>query len=121
MMLNKTLKQLQFFHDLDPQIPLTTVVVFLTVAGMGGKVRQADLAACFDMSTSALSRNISILDTWSWLRRPGLGLLKAEVDLMDRRAKIITLTHKGRTLVSQLKEIANDATRDQKTGGQLAR
>ena len=38
-------------------------------------------------------------------RKPGLGLIKKEVDIADKRRSVLTLTKKGRELVSQIKNV----------------
>ena len=38
-------------------------------------------------------------------RRPGLGLIKKEVDPIDRRRSVLTLTKRGEELLTEIKEI----------------
>tara|TARA_B100001250_G_scaffold12004_1_gene10488 strand:+ start:969 stop:1379 length:411 start_codon:yes stop_codon:yes gene_type:complete len=38
-------------------------------------------------------------------RKPGLGLIKKEVDITDKRRSVLSLTPKGKDLINQLKHI----------------
>jgi DNA-binding MarR family transcriptional regulator len=101
----KLLRMMQEFRDLDPELPMQTAYVFLLVAEAGLEIRQNELLCRSGMSASALSRSISSLDKWSWLKRPGLNLVRSEPDLMDRRKRLLRLTKEGHALFRKLKEI----------------
>lgn len=98
-------KAIQIVRDQYPEMQIQTLFVLLTIADMEPKpVRQADLQVATSMTGGSLSRNVSILDDWSWQRRPGLKLVESYPDLMDRRHRLVTLTRKGKALVRQLQE-----------------
>lgn len=102
-------KAIQVVRDAYPDMPMQTLYVFLTVSEMGpGPVRQTDLLNATGMTGGSLSRNISILDEWAWTRRPGLKLVSTQVDLMDRRQRLISLTRKGKALLKAITEAMNE-------------
>lgn len=63
------------------------------------------------MTRASTSRNTDWLSKWHRLtlpngrRKPGLGLIRKEVDPTDRRRSILSLTPKGKQLIAQIKEI----------------
>lgn len=103
----KTLRIIQELRAIDPEMAIQTAYIFLMVAQVPS-IYQRELATRVDLTSSSLSRAISTLDKWSWLKKPGLHLVSSEVDLMDRRQRIIKLTKKGQDLYRKLMQIEND-------------
>ena len=63
------------------------------------------------MTRASVSRNTDWLSKQHRLilpsgkRSPGLGLIKKEVDPIDRRRSVLALTKKGEELLNQIKDI----------------
>ena len=63
------------------------------------------------MTRASTSRNTDWLSKWHRLtlpngrRKPGLGLIRKEVDESDRRRSVLSLTPKGKELIVQIKQI----------------
>ncbi len=85
----------------DDTMPVQTLSVFLGVA-QKEPISISDLATLTGLAQSSASRNVAALSEWHWLKKPGLGLVKLEVDPMELRKKLVTLTPKGKKLVEQL-------------------
>lgn len=87
----------------DATLPIHSLLLFLRVAEAdlkGEPLEGRDLAKKMKLSTSAISRNVASLGEWHRHQRPGMGLIQAVPDLMDRRRKPITLTKKGHQVIS---------------------
>jgi DNA-binding MarR family transcriptional regulator len=105
----KMTRAIRLLRDLYPEMPLQTLYVFLLVGEQdGAHVRQSELLAKAGMSDAALSRNLSSLDEWSWVRKPGLQLVETKADVMDRRQRLVSLSRKGRTLYDRLQKISEE-------------
>ena len=63
---------------------------------------QRDLRAAMSLPSSTSSRNVAALAVIDRLGKPGLSLITWEDSLEDRRAKLLRLTPKGRSLVNRL-------------------
>ena len=92
------------------EISISVLASLLFVGSRNGAHKQA-LEEDLDMTRSSSSRNTDILSKWHRLilpsgkRKPGLGLIRKEVDGSDRRRSVLTLTNKGEELITQLKDI----------------
>lgn len=86
---------------IDDTMPVQTLSVLLGVA-QKGPVSVNELATLTGLSQSATSRNAAALSDLHWLKRPGLGLVQLDVDPMELRKKLVTLTPKGQKFVDQL-------------------
>ena len=96
------LQQLEIVREIDPDLTATTLYVFAALVSRGGEMRQSDLREVTGLTHSALSRHLSLMDEWSWLKKPGLGWLETRPDLMDRRARIVKLTARGKALARRM-------------------
>ncbi|MGR8025151.1 MarR family winged helix-turn-helix transcriptional regulator, partial [Burkholderia cenocepacia] len=70
-----------------------------------------DLQTNLGMSQASCSRNVSALSEWHRLEKPGLGLIVATPDPMERRRKIVRLTDKGEQLAVSLTEAVMNPVR----------
>lgn len=90
------------FRDVYSEMPVQQMLLLIYV-GTHGEVTQKDLATALDLTTSAVSRNIATLSTLAnGIGKTGLGLITWVDHPTDRRAKLVVLTPKGRTLVASL-------------------
>jgi len=97
------------------ELPLHVLAVLLYVAshddngkGCHKQALEEDLPlitrAGSSRNTDWLSKHHRLLLP-SGRRKPGLGLIKKEVDIADKRRSVLTLTKKGRELVNQIKDV----------------
>lgn len=92
------------------EISISVLASLLFVGSRNGAHKQA-LEEDLDMSKASSSRNTDLLGKYHRLilptgkRKPGLGLVKKEVDDSDRRRSVLTLTKKGEELITKLKQI----------------
>lgn len=96
-------KAIEDFRAVDPEIPAQGVALFLYSAIYPG-CTMTDLQKHLGMTQSSCSRNVSALSEWHRLEKPGLGLVAATPDPMERRRKIVRLTEKGEQLAASLTE-----------------
>jgi DNA-binding MarR family transcriptional regulator len=87
--------------DVGEDLQLQTARVLFYVASHEG-CSVGDIAEAADMSYASASRNVAALSDWHRLRRPGLGLVEATEDPMERRRKRVVLTTKGKRTLSRL-------------------
>jgi DNA-binding MarR family transcriptional regulator len=98
----KWLAFLNLFRSLHPRIETQTISIFLTVAQYEGRT-QAEIAKMLDTTQASVSRNLALLANYSEVE---MGLVRLEESLDDRRAKIISLTPAGRSLLLQIKALS---------------
>mgnify|MGYP001362705354 CR=1 FL=1 len=97
------------------EISISVLASLLFVGSRNGAHKQA-LEEDLEMTKASSSRNTDLLGKYHRLilpsgkRKPGLGLVKKEVDDSDRRRSVLTLTKKGEELITQLKHILYGAT-----------
>tara|TARA_R100000808_G_C2133325_1_gene142088 strand:- start:1047 stop:1268 length:222 start_codon:yes stop_codon:yes gene_type:complete len=67
------------------------------------------------LSQASISRNCAALGSIHRKGLPGLGLIKTEEDIMDRKHKIVSLTPKGQNIMRLLadSEGASDFLKDE--------
>ena len=113
--IDRIFEAIEFIRKFDQdngshEISISVLASLLFVGSRNGAHKQA-LEEDLDMTRSSSSRNTDILSKWHRLilpsgkRKPGLGLIKKEVDGSDRRRSLLTLTKKGEELITQLKDI----------------
>lgn len=96
-------KAIEEFRGVDPEMPSQSAALFLYSAIYPG-CTMTDLQTNLGMSQASCSRNVSALSEWHRLEKPGLGLIVATPDPMERRRKIVRLTEKGEQLAIALTE-----------------
>jgi len=93
------------------ELPIQVLTILLYVGAHNECHKQALEEDLPGMTRSSVSRNTDWLSKQHRLilpsgkRRPGLGLIKKEVDPADRRRSTLTLTEKGEELIEQVKQI----------------
>ena len=103
----KRLEQIvEALRSVDPEMQLQQVLVFLKVINAGDEgVSTEVIRKSMDLPQSSASRAVAALSDWSYLKRPGLGLVTMKEDLMDRRSKIVKLSPKGKRLAELIKTL----------------
>jgi DNA-binding MarR family transcriptional regulator len=105
--IDKLLRTIGTFRSLDPDIPSQTIATFLVAMDHEGETI-SQLRDRLGMTTASASRNIAYLTDWHRLKRPGLNLLTADTDPMNRRTRRVFLTVKGRQLAKTVRDIMNE-------------
>ena len=103
-------KAIEEFRGVDPEMPSQSAALFLYSAIYPG-CTMTDLQTNLGMSQASCSRNVSALSEWHRLEKPGLGLIVAAPDPMERRRKIVRLTEKGEQLAIALTEAVMNPVR----------
>ncbi len=104
----KSWKLLEEFRKFDADMPIQTAAMFLVVAANEGITMKA-LGEELGISQSSCSRNVAALSKQHRLNKPGLDLVYAEEDPVERRRKIVKLTPQGRRLAQAIRGIVEDA------------
>ena len=86
---------------LDDQMQAQQIAVLLGVALRPGLTVNT-LGETVGISQSSCSRNIAALGEWHRKGIPGMGLIEAVEDPVERRRKVIFLTGKGRVIANKL-------------------
>lgn len=88
-----------------------SVLISLIYIGSRNECHKQALEEDLLLTKASASRNTDMLSKHHRLllpsgkRKPGLGLIRKEVDPGDRRRTLLTLTKKGETLFTQVKQI----------------
>ncbi len=100
-------KLIQEFASVSGEANVSAYEVFMYVATNPG-VTLKDISRALNMQSSTASRNVFLLSRDKGKGVAGLDLVVNETDPMDRRRRTITLTPKGKALVSRLAKILED-------------
>lgn len=95
-------KGLEAFAEVDPELQLQTIRVFLFVAHRS-PCNQKDIEFALGMTNSSCSRNVSYWTDRRFDRKPGKGFIARVEDPADHRYKLLTLTKRGRDFLDQLR------------------
>ena len=93
------------------ELPIQVIAIFFYVASHNNCHKQAVEEDLEFMTRASTSRNTDWLSKHHRIlmddgrRRPGLGLIKKEPDITDKRRSTLTLTEKGEELMEQVKQI----------------
>jgi DNA-binding MarR family transcriptional regulator len=85
----------------DPVMPIQMLQTFLAVARQPG-ITMHQLGEILQTSQASCSRNVAALGKWHKFGEPGLDLVEAVEDPVERRRKIMFLTPKGRARVQEV-------------------
>ena len=113
--IDKLLEAIELIRNNNPtngsqEISISVLCTLLYVGSRNECHKQA-LEEDLEMTRASTSRNTDMLSKHHRLliasgkRKPGLGLIRKEVDPTDRRRTVLTLTKKGETLFTQLKDV----------------
>ena len=106
MDVQKFARGINTLRALDPEIPMSAIVVLLETA-RHNEISHSDLAERVSLSRSSLGRALAYLGDRHWNRvgkKGGLGLVESIFDPIDLRARIARLTPKGKTFIQHLKD-----------------
>ena len=106
---------IELIRNVDPthgsnEISISVLSTLLYVGSRNECHKQA-LEEDLQMTRASTSRNTDMLSKHHRLliasgkRKPGLGLIKKEVDVSDRRRSTLTLTKKGEEMFTKIKHI----------------
>ena len=106
------IEMLETFRQVDPWIPVHTMLAFLLVAESGSKgVLQNELQERLNLSQSAMSRNVLVLSPHQGVmsgrvgEQTGLGLIEIEIPTNNRRMRRLRISPKGSKLLDKLCKI----------------
>jgi DNA-binding MarR family transcriptional regulator len=102
--LSKVWRVIEEFRKLDPELPSQTINTFMYVAMHEGCTMK-QLSEALGVAQSTMSRNVSALSKLHRLGKPGLDVVKSEIDPYERRRRIVTLTPRGRKLLAEVSSI----------------
>lgn len=85
----------------DPVMPIQMLQTFLAIARQPG-ISMQQLGAILKTSQASCSRNVAALGKWHKFGEPGLDLVEALEDPVERRRKIMFLTPKGRARAQEI-------------------
>jgi len=86
-------------EQVSTDMPLGQLQVLFALAVDGGSLYMSDIARATGLNKSSLQRHTAGLSDLSWTKKPGLGLVRIDVDPMDSRTKTVTLTSKGKLVI----------------------
>ncbi len=89
------------FRKLAPDMQAQTIYIFLLVVAHPG-ISMKELVKTTGLASSSVSRNVALLSETHIGGQPGHNLLRAYEDPMDRRTKLVELTHKGKQVYATL-------------------
>ncbi len=116
---------LEELRKLDPEMPMQTVMTFLTIARLDhdhpNGVQMKRLRELVGISQASMSRNTVSLGKGS--TRPGHKLILVREDPKHRRRKLVRLSQRGRALMIAITTKVRDAIidADRRNGDLLAR
>ncbi len=96
-------REVDVFKELDPEMQLITLQVFLYVASRG-ICTQKDLEIGLGLTNGTASRNVSYWADMKRYRVEGMGLIKREEDPKDRRYKLLSLTPAGKEFYDRIRK-----------------
>ena len=102
---------LQEFRKLDYEMPAQVILCFVFVASHN-PCHSEVLCHELGLTRAAVSRNKDWLSEKHRLRKPGLGLIKKEVDESNRRRMILSLTPKGKLMLKSIRDKLNELPTD---------
>jgi DNA-binding MarR family transcriptional regulator len=95
------------FRDFDQEMQMQTAQTFIAVAMQPG-ITMKELSEKVGISQASCSRNVSALSRVHRLNKPGMDLVVAAEDPMERRRKVVKLTPKGQRLAESLTQLIEE-------------
>lgn len=103
MSVDRVLRIVRKFRELDPDASFAVAQVLLLVASAGDEgVSLTDIADKAGLGLSTVSRHVAHLGKINRHHQEGLNLIQTHEDPMERRRRLATLTGKGRAFMNQL-------------------
>lgn len=103
MEIKHVLMMFELLRQLDSEMSIAQAQCFLVVAKAGDKgIPMTDLGNAVRIGSATCSRYIGDLGQINRYREPGLDLVIAKENPMERRTKIVMLTAKGRKLITKI-------------------
>lgn len=99
--LNRLLEQIQYAREHAPDMLLQQLSVLISVA-LEPDQGVLDIGEKLGLTQASVSRNVAALSAIHRKHRPGLNLLAAYEDPMERRRKMVRLTPAGEVFVKKL-------------------
>lgn len=101
---------------LSADMPMQQAEVLIQIALHPEGVNMSDLGKKTRLSPASISRNIGALSVYNKPDKPGLGLIDVNIDPVDPRRRIASLTQKGKTFITKLvRTLSSDFTIDEVT------
>ncbi len=97
----------EIFRELDREVPAQVLAVYLYVASHNGCHSQA-MMEDLELTGASASRNTDWLSKKHRLGKPGLNLIRKEVDESNKRRHTLWLTLKGKALLTQINQLLHD-------------
>lgn len=113
MDINELRGALETFAEVDSEIQVQTMLVFLYIA-QAGTCTQKSIENAMAISPAAASRNVAYWTDRRFDRRPGMGFVLKQEDDHDRRFKTLSLTLKGTQFYEQLQGKKKDGKTSRK-------
>jgi len=101
--LRKAAQIIEQFRAIDSDMSIQTAATLLGVAIMEGTSLR-EMSDKLGIANSTASRCVSLLSKYHRMRQKGLDMVSNEIDPMERRRKIISLTAKGKAFRTKLIE-----------------
>ncbi|MBY5581877.1 MarR family transcriptional regulator [Rhizobium leguminosarum] len=102
----KVASVIEEFRKLNAEMQAQQMAIFLAVAAKPESTI-TDIAKITGHSTGSVSRNVAALSQLHRKGMPGLDILVAKEDVLDRRNKRITLTPKGVRVMAALEALVD--------------
>ena len=97
----------EIFRELDREVRAQVLAVYLYVASHNGCHSQA-MMEDLELTGASASRNTDWLSKKHRLGKPGLNLIRKEVDESNKRRHTLWLTPKGKELLTQINQLLHD-------------
>ena len=99
---------------LNPELPVSVFKTFLGVCLWGGNgagnepLQLQELALRIGLPTTTVSRHLRYLGDWERQDVPGMGLVRTDINVRNRRQKVASLTPQGIIVAGKLGEAVAD-------------
>ena len=103
----RLLDVLEIFRELDREVPAQVLCCYLYIASHNGCHSQA-MMEDLELTGASASRNTDWLSKKHRLGKPGLNLIRKEVDQSNKRRHTLWLTPNGKALLTQINRLLHD-------------
>lgn len=102
MDVNTLTREIETFADVDPEMQIHTMLVFLFIA-QRGTCTQKDLEVSLGLTNATASRNVSYWCERKTYTQEGIGFVERTEDPRDRRYKLLRLSKAGQKFYAKVK------------------